>query len=130
MTVGEALQLLRGRRIRTPWLPGMRAIIDSNLAFRRTEDGFAGHGLGGDLMTEAAIGTAEPDLTDPATVGCLLALLREATGDPWAYTVQDNLDTGDGWRVMASRGWPPGWTRHRTEGEAIAAVLIALAGAP
>jgi len=27
-----------------------------------------------------------PDLTDPATLGCLLALVREAWGDPEAYT--------------------------------------------
>ena len=33
-----------------------------------------------------------PDLTDPATLGCLLALVREAWGDPRAY-------------VRAGRGW-------------------------
>ena len=27
-----------------------------------------------------------PDLTDPATLGCLLRLVREAWGDPGAYT--------------------------------------------
>lgn len=26
-----------------------------------------------------------PDLTDPATLGCLLALVREAWGDPYAF---------------------------------------------
>lgn len=29
--------------------------------------------------------TALPDLTDPATLGCLLALVREAWGDPQAF---------------------------------------------
>lgn len=32
---------------------------------------------------------ALPDLTDPATLGCLLALVREAWGDPAAHVVPD-----------------------------------------
>ena len=32
---------------------------------------------------------ALPDLTDPATVGCLLALVREAWGDSAAHAVPD-----------------------------------------
>ena len=49
-----------------------------------------------------------PDLTDPATLGCLLALVREACGDPLAYTMAyygrwtlcsdryEEIDPGDG----------------------------------
>jgi hypothetical protein len=37
-----------------------------------------------------------PDLTDPATLGCLLALVREVWGDPCAY-----IAPGPGWYVMA-----------------------------
>lgn len=63
---------------------------------------------------------ALPDLTDPATLGCLLALVREAWGDPKAY-------------VRAGRGWewvtdfyverrPP---HGETEAEALVAALEA-----
>lgn len=49
-----------------------------------------------------------PDLADPATLGCLLALVREAWGDPLAYTMacygrwtlcsdrDEEIDPGDG----------------------------------
>lgn len=42
-----------------------------------------------------------PDLTDPATLGCLLALVREAWNDPRLRTEHDST-YGDsyGWRVM------------------------------
>ena len=34
-----------------------------------------------------------PDLTDPATVGCLLALVREAWGDQRMFITYDDGDT-------------------------------------
>ena len=39
-----------------------------------------------------------PDLTDPATVGCLLALVREAWGDDEAYAIPWHDEDG-GWTV-------------------------------
>jgi len=39
-----------------------------------------------------------PDLTDPATVGCLLALVREAWGDDEAYAIPWNDEDG-GWTL-------------------------------
>jgi hypothetical protein len=39
---------------------------------------------------------APPDLTDPATVGCLLALVRDAWGDPKLYV---------GWYYMPDGSW-------------------------
>lgn len=52
-----------------------------------------GRGITGLLRSEV------PDLTDPATLGCLLALVREAHGDPSLYcTVQ--LDVGYPWWVV------------------------------
>jgi hypothetical protein len=43
--------------------------------------------------------TALPDLTDPATLGCLLALVREAWGDPTICTSALQLGDLPGWVV-------------------------------
>jgi len=60
-----------------------------------------------------------PDLRDPATLGCVLAMVREAWGDPFMY-----LAPADGWYVgngardgMAGVG--------ATEAEALASALEA-----
>jgi len=42
--------------------------------------------------------TPVPDLTDPATLGCLLALVREAWGDDKAYAIPWNDEDG-GWTL-------------------------------
>ena len=63
---------------------------------------------------------ALPDLTDPATVGCLLALVREAWGDPRAY-----VRASFGWEWITdycAEKWPPG---GETEAEALVAALEA-----
>jgi hypothetical protein len=68
------------------------------------------------------MGGTIPDLTDPATLGCLLALVREAWGEPilsvaWAggrwYVVQRILRS-----VHALR-----WIDTATEAEALVAAL-------
>ena len=64
---------------------------------------------------------ALPDLTDPATVGCLLALVREAWGDPFLCPAADR-ETG--W-------WLNGYAAvdylqsYRSEAEALVAALEA-----
>jgi hypothetical protein len=65
-----------------------------------------------------------PDLTDPATLGCLLALVREARGEPtYLPTCLDVHD--EAWVVH-----PPGPWRQ-TRYESYASVLVAaLEGAP
>jgi len=74
-----------------------------------------------------------PDLSDPATLGCLLALVREAHGDPEIVTAKyPNLD---GWTIgKASEMEGTRSIRHR-KGEiwgcSEAAVLVmALEAAP
>lgn len=63
-----------------------------------------------------------PDLTDPATLGCLLALVREAWGRPQVTTQKMLSATGsEFWAVGVS------WRRFAgdTEAEALVAALEA-----
>ena len=65
------------------------------------------------------------DIEEPATKGCLLALLREASGDPHLGTVFSVGENKSGWSIAwndASRG--P--TVALSEGVALADALIAL----
>ena len=64
-----------------------------------------------------------PDLTDPATVGCILALVREAWGMPTGITVSYSSDGGL-WGVSWSGATHVGWCgRGVTEAEALVAAL-------
>jgi len=94
------------------WMPGMRW---------RTEDD---RGRLDDFQPEymGRPPDALPDLTDPATLGCLLALVREAWGDPTDY-----VRCGRRWEWVTSccvERCPPSGD---TEAEALVA---ALEGAP
>lgn len=62
-----------------------------------------------------------PDLTDPATLGCLLQLVREAWGDPRAGVAYDC--EGDGCWEWRAKGRRASW--HLTEAEALVAALEA-----
>jgi hypothetical protein len=62
---------------------------------------------------------ALPDLTDPATVGCLLALVREAWGDSAAHAVPD----GD-WHIYGDMPETE-YAIGDTEAEALVAALEA-----
>jgi len=64
-----------------------------------------------------------PDLTDPATLGCLLALVREAWGDPYLCCVGDR-ETG--WRLD---GYAAVEDIHSYSSEA-EALFVALRAAP
>jgi len=47
-----------------------------------------------------------PDLRDPATLGCVLALVREAYGDPALYVrLSDTTRQSDGVRAWEVLGW-------------------------
>lgn len=138
MTLTEALRALHGSgRIAREWLPGMRTDRPHWRAYAHA-DGLsaAGEPAGYCADWEALFGgiyptQRQPDLTDPATVGCLVALAREVLdeeGDdpplwtgpshPVRYAVFRRVD-----------GMWEEWVFGETEGEAWAAALISLAGA-
>ena len=71
------------------------------------------------------LSAAIPDLTDPATLGCLLALVREAWSCPTVCVVHEGSDHPDPWAVRARRGEALGI--GVTEAEAL---VLALEAAP
>jgi hypothetical protein len=119
----ENLEELARRAVackRWRWMPGMMAIMtephDGETTFRVLD-------YIGSRETGAPI-TMYPDLTDPATVGCLLALVREAWKKPHAYPMANSIgewiiqqfDEEDGiWRPLSKC--------FKTEAEALVAAL-------
>ena len=85
------------------WMPGMLTL-----------DGFR-------LSPVDADGDDPPDLTDPATIGCLLALVREAW-EPYGTFVSTHRYDGGEWSI---RTLPI--PMFATEAESL---LVALEGAP
>jgi len=95
------------------WLPGMLCIpVGGGLPIRY-------NGIPSRDMSSAGNVRYIPNFRDPATLGCLLALVREIHGDD-VHTTPDN--TGCGW-------WVEGLSEigliHATEAEALVAALEA-----
>lgn len=73
-----------------------------------------------------------PDLTDPATLGCLLAMVRVAYSDPWFYVRPSDTYRPDGalgWECFGYRLGRDGgsWrgSGYASEAEALVAALEA-----
>ena len=106
------------------WLPGMMRLRATPPSRR---DHLKGEGRvldWGDTWVYAAWPVI-PDLTDAATVGCLLALVRETWDDEGAYAMQRSVSEGGGWALWAC---PPGDVNiprgtGATEAEALVAAL-------
>lgn len=67
------------------WMPGM--VTETGIrVLRRDDDGYTiGYGPRTSYCIMEVTRDAIPSLTDPATLGCLLALVREAWGRPHAF---------------------------------------------
>lgn len=83
-------------RIASAWRPGMRGVSGLWMA---------GWDEAHDTRREEFFGA--PDPTDPATLGCLMAVLREATGIPRLVLVPHLYPSHDGW--MPSESVPEPW---------------------
>ena len=92
------------------WMEGMLAIRQHDQISHRL-----------DHMTTALVDSKSwlPDLTDPATLGCLLHLVREAWSDPTVALLTNHLDA-DQWYVWG-KDLPP----QPTEAHALVAALEA-----
>ena len=119
------LEALGRRAVACPrwrWMPGMVAVVPSlhdgatGHTMRLTESQVKGKGLRPDLY---------PILTDPATLGCLLALVREATHRQWPLVVV-NLGSYCQVGFVAGGEWfSPFGGCYSTEAAALVAALEA-----
>jgi len=97
------------------WMPGMLAV---------TSNGVVGFRVADSVVVPPTCLVGLPNLTDPATLGCLLALVREAWGEPKA-----NLSwvTDDKCMVVFDTGHAQKFLLASTEAEAL---VYALESAP
>ena len=125
------------------WMPGMLAKHPNWMDYRVCEVGLTGmfgacryaSPMGGVDRAVVALPVPTssdvlPDLTDPATLGCLLALVREAWGDPYVYV----LSCAPDWFTVCSPAAEGGKWLSRPpidgsiEAEALVAALEAAEG--
>jgi hypothetical protein len=113
------------------WVPGMLCIWPNGNEFRVSQvNGVDGEndlpnypaGGWGDDYSPRTSGT--PDLTDPATLGCLLALVRQAWGAPLAQA-SPALPPADGPWFCYLNADTDGDDRRRFVGPTEAAALVA-----
>ena len=117
------------------WMPGMTTVQGERVV-RMDDDGTLRLAApwGGTVGATAvrsffdSSGACLPDLTDAATLGCLLALVREAWGSPGFYTARGDVRIKDtdrlGWDFFGYlRGKSCKGMLYRSEAEALVAAL-------
>lgn len=112
------------------WLPGMKDLEGWRLHRELPLGGW--DAIGGEWEYHQVTHYPKlPDLTDPATVGCLLALVREAWGRVVVtspdYDYDDEVQQGPhiiGWRAVETARWTT-VGKGVTEAEALVAALEA-----
>lgn len=107
------------------WLPGMRVEwVGMGTGWRMLSETHSWYEREECEDGEPGGPNAVPDLEDPATLGCLLALVREAWGDDWISTGRmAYLDGSSIWVVTMSFGTRLGTRQAATEAEALVAAL-------
>jgi hypothetical protein len=105
---------------RDEWAPGMRWLRWAPGTARHLQ--IAGRVPDGPDMHDYDREHVVPDFTDPATVGVLLAAVREAWASPTLFV----RPTASGWTVMRGRGMGK-LSDGETEADALVAALEAAA---
>jgi len=117
-----------GMRCTHRWMSGIRVLADENgeqsesYVVLPDADGNAvmtlhDCGIMGGFPNADSAYPFLPDLTDPATLGCVLAILREVRG------MCSCFETVVGWRVYSAGGTV--WSQGKSEGEALIKALEA-----
>ena len=86
------------------WMPGMRycsVAVAAETASPFSFNGYQRVGEDVDMVAYTDWVPCLPDVEDPATLGCLLALVREACGDDEAYAMPWHDEDG-GWTVTVN----------------------------
>lgn len=114
------------------WMPGMRLECGDILIWSDEDRWHCGNNETWTRWRHDRIGQADrgslPDLSDPATLGCLVALVREAWGDPGFYAAQGSTKIKGtdifGWDTFGYlHGKSCKGMLYRSEAEALVAAL-------
>ena len=106
------------------WMPGMRQFAGRNFAPYRIVSDIYAPPEGEAIMDSYDGDSLLPDLTDPATLGCLLSLVREAWKSPVAQ-LSPSLPDGYQWTCYINDEEEDRLFREKTEAEALIAALEA-----